>query len=322
MNIGILGTGNIARIMAETVNLAHGVKLYAIASRDLKKAESFKKEFNVSKAYGSYLNLLEDENVELVYIATPHSTHFNLIMLSIDHNKPVLCEKSFTTNSALATKALLYAKEKNVFVSEAIWTRYMPSRKKLDEILASKVIGEPYLVEANLGYPIKDVPRITDRNLAGGALLDVGVYPINFSDMVYKEKPIKIEASCTYTNTNVDKTDFITFTYENDKKAILHATIEGLTSRNAYIYGPLGYIKVININNPEQISVFISTLNKTKTYTITEEINGYEYELYEAVKMIKEGKIESESMPHSETIKIMEYMDLIRKQFKIKYPFE
>lgn len=322
MNIGILGCGGIALKMATTVNAAKNATLYAVASRKLSKAEDFKNKTNAVKAYGSYTELLNDKDIELVYIATPHNTHYDLIIDCVNHKKPVLCEKSFTTSAVLAKKALDYAEENGVFVTEAIWTRYMPSRLKIDEIIASGIIGEPYLVEANLGYPIYNVPRLTDPLLAGGALLDVGVYTINFADMIFKENPLEINATCTYTKTNVDKTDFINLIYKNDKRAILHATMEGLTSRVGYIYGPLGYIKVTNINNPEQIDVFVSGLSNDKHFEVEEEINGYEYELYESMQMIKEGKLEATSMLHKDTIKIMEFMDEIRTQFGVKYPFE
>lgn len=322
MNIGILGTGGIAKKMADTINQMEDAKLYAVASRKLEKANIFKEDFSVFVSYGSYDELLKDDNVDLVYIATPHNTHYDLMMACIENNKNVLCEKSFTTSAEQAKRVFSFAKEKNVFVTEAIWTRYMPSRRTIDFLIDSGIIGEPYLVEANLGYSIYNVPRLVDPKLAGGALLDVGVYPINFADMIFKEYPKKIEATCTYTDTGVDKTDIINFTYDNDKKAILHATMEGNTSRAGYIYGPLGYIKVTNINNPELIEVFVGGLDTDKRLEVTEGISGYEYQIYESMKMINQGKIECPSMSHKDSIKIMKIMDKIRAQLGVKYPFE
>ena len=159
-NIGILGLGNIARKMASTVNLMDGVNLYAVASRSLEKAQEFKEKYFAQKAYGSYLELVQDENIDLVYIATPHSHHADLIKLAINNNKPVLCEKSFTTNLKEAKEVIALAREKNVFLGEAIWTRYLPSRFMIDQILESGVLGNISLVESNLGYKVADKERI------------------------------------------------------------------------------------------------------------------------------------------------------------------
>ena len=184
MKVGILGAGRIAATMAKTLNGMKEAEAYAVASRSPEKAEEFARKNHVEKAYGSYEEMLADEEVELVYIATPHSHHLEHGKLCISYGKPVLCEKSFTANAAQARELLDYAAEKKVFITEAIWTRYMPSRKMIDDIIASGELGEIKMISANLGYELTDKERMLRPDLAGGALLDVGVYTLNFASMV------------------------------------------------------------------------------------------------------------------------------------------
>ncbi len=178
-NVGIMGAGNIAGVMADTLNKMKGVRLYAVASREKVKADVFAGKYGCKKAYGSYEELVTDKKADLIYIATPHSEHFANARLCIEHGKPVLCEKAFTANAAQAEELIKLSEEKGVFLAEAIWTRYMPMLSTIREVLGSGVIGEPKTLTANLGYVIDNVPRLLEPALAGGALLDVGVYTLN-----------------------------------------------------------------------------------------------------------------------------------------------
>lgn len=175
MNIGILGAGKIAGVMADTINRMTDVKLYAVGSRSWEKANAFANEFAIDKAYGSYEELVSDDAIDLVYIATPHSHHYEQMKLCIEHGRNVLCEKAFTYNAAQAEEIADLAAKKNVYVAEAIWTRYMPSRQMINEILEFGVIGDVRTMTCNLSYPISNIERLTNPELAGGALLDVGV---------------------------------------------------------------------------------------------------------------------------------------------------
>ena len=249
MNIGILGAGSIARQMAYTISKMDNAINYAIASRDYKKSQKFAKEFRVIKAYGSYEEMIKDPEVELVYIATPHSLHYEHAKLCLNNGKHVLCEKAFTINEKQAEELFEIAKEKNLFITEAIWTRYMPMRKTLDDILESDVIGELHSLTANLGYRINNVPRLVDPNLAGGSLLDVGVYTLNFASMVFGNNIKDISSTVIKTDTGVDAQNSITLYYENNRMAILHSTMMSRTDRRGIIYGSKGYIEVENINN-------------------------------------------------------------------------
>ena len=321
-NVGIMGTGNIAAVMAETLNRMKGVKLYAVASREKVKADVFAGKHGVKKAYGSYEELVKDNKVELIYIATPHSEHYENARLCLENNKPVLCEKSFTANAAQAEELFKLAREKHVFITEAIWTRYMPMLKTIREVIGSGVIGDPKTLTANLGYVINKVERILSPALAGGALLDVGVYPINFAMMIFGNNIEKVSSSCTYTDTGVDRQNTVTLQYGNGKYAVLNSSMESLSDRKGIIYGTKGFAIVENINNFESITVYDASYKKAAEYKRPKQISGYEYEVEASIRAIRAGKIQCEEMPHEEILRVMKLMDSLRKEWGIVYPFE
>lgn len=322
MKIGILGAGGIARVMAETVNGMEEAQCYAVAARDLGRAQKFAEEFGVEKAYGSYEEMLQDPQVELVYIATPHSHHYEHVKLCLEHGKHVLCEKAFTANAAQAEEILKMAEEKGILLTEAIWTRYMPMRKTIDEVVASGIIGKITSLSANLGYVIEQNERIHAPELAGGALLDLTVYPLNFASMVFGDDIVKVDASCVKIDTGVDGQDNVMLTYRDGKMATLYTTIHAQTDRRGMINGSLGYIEIENINNYESMKVYDLDRKVIASYEAPKQITGYEYEVRAAIRAIREGKTECEEMPHAETIKMMKLMDRIRADFGIVYPFE
>ncbi len=322
MKLAILGAGNIARKMAATVNEMDQVEAYAVASRDLAKAREFAQKWNVRKAYGSYEEMLSDPEIDLVYICTPHSLHYEHMMLSLKHGKPVLCEKSFTMNAEQARKVLAYGKEKNLLVAEAIWTRYLPMRLVLDQILERRVIGEPHSLTANLCYPVKGIKRLMDLDLAGGALLDIGVYPINFSMMVFGNEVENIESSCIKTDGGVDESNSITMTFKGGKMAVLHSSMTCTSDRRGAIFGSRGFIEFLNINNCEGINVYDRDYNLVETYKPFKFITGFEHQVEACRKALEEGQLELKQMPHSEIIKVMEIMDTLRSQWGITFPGE
>lgn len=322
MKVGILGAGAIAEIMANTINGMKEAECYAIASRTLSKAEDFKNKFGFKKAYGSYEELVADPEVELIYIATPHSRHYEDMKLCIKNHKPVLCEKAFTVNANQAKEIKRLAKENNIFVTEAIWTRYMPSRSLINETIKSGIIGDVKFITGDLSYPITFKPRLVDPNLAGGSLLDLGVYGINFASMIMGDDIEGYTTSMQLTDTGVDGNETITLMYPNKVMATVTHSMYVRGSRKGIVSGDKGYIVIENINNPFSIKVYDPDDNFIKEVEIPNQITGYEYEVLEAKKCIEEGRIESYSMPLDETIKIMELMDNIRKDWGLKYPFE
>ena len=322
MNVGILGAGGIARKMALTLNGMEGANAYAVASRDLQKAQKFAKDEYVEKAYGSYEEMLADEKVDLVYVATPHSHHLEHAKLCISYGKPVLCEKAFTANAKQARELLEYAKEKQVFVTEAIWTRYMPSRKIISEILESGELGELQMLSANLGYELYGVERLINPELAGGALLDLGVYPINFASMFFGNEIEKVTSTCVKLESGMDAEDAMIFTYKDGRLATLHAGMLAATEQCGMIYGAKGYLIAHNINNIDKIEVFTKDRELVRSIEVPKQITGYEYEVEACMRALEAGQLECEEMPHSETVKIMEQMDALREEWGVRYPFE
>lgn len=321
-NIGIMGTGNIAGVMAVTIKKMKNVRLYAAASRSKVKADIFAEKYGCKKAYGSYEELAADSKVDLIYVATPHSEHYENVKLCILNERPVLCEKAFTANAGQARELITLAREKNVFLAEAMWTRYMPMLATIREALGSGIIGEMKTLTANLGYLIGQVPRLREPSLAGGALLDVGVYTLNFAAMIFGDKVDRIESSCTYTDTGVDEQNSITLHYADNKMAVLNSSMISLSDRKGIIYGTKGFAIVENINNFESIAVFDSHYRQVAVYKRPKQISGYEYEVEACLKAIDAGELECPQMPHEETIRIMDWMDGLRKQWGIVYPFE
>ena len=320
--IGIIGTGNIASVMADTVNKMRNVKLYAVASREKVKADVFAGKHGCKKAYGSYEELVSDNKVDLIYIATPHSEHFANAKMCIEHGKPVLCEKAFTANADQAAELIRLSEEKGVFLAEAMWTRYMPMLTTIREVIGSGVIGEPKTLTANLGYVLNHVERLKNPSLAGGALLDLGIYPLNFALMLFGYNIAKINSSCTYTDTGVDEQDSITLEYMEGKVAHLNCSMVSLSDRKGIIYGTKGFIIVENINNFESIAVYDSLYKKVALYKCPKQISGYEYEVEASIKAIRSRQNECVEMPHAETLRVMKIMDSIRKEWGIVYPFE
>lgn len=322
MNVGILGAGRIAAKMARTLNGMKDACAYAVASRDIERAKDFAAQNHVKKAYGSYEEMLSDENVELVYIATPHSHHLEHGKLCISYGKPVLCEKSFTVNKDQAKELLDYAAEKKVFITEAIWTRYMPSRKIIDEVLKSGELGEVTSLSVNLGYKLTHKERMVRPELAGGALLDVGVYTLNFASMVFGDDIEKMTSVCVKGDTGVDAQDSIILTYKDGRLATLHTGMLAATEQYGIVYGTKGYLIAYNMNNIDKIAIYSPDRELIREITVPEQITGYEYEVQACIRALKEGKLECEEMPHSETIQMMEWMDSLRKDWGIRYPFE
>lgn len=322
INMAILGAGAIAGTMASTISKMDQVCSYAVASRSLEKANAFAQTWGFEKAYGSYEEMVADPDVDLVYIATPHSHHYEHIKLCLSHQKHVLCEKAFTVNADQAKEVLALAKEKGLLLTEAIWTRYMPSRQIIQDTIQSGIIGTVHQLTANLGYAIWQKERITEPALAGGALLDLGIYPLNFACMVFGTAIRSIEGTAVLTDKGVDSQNSMTIVFENGSLATLHSSTLVVSDRKGFIYGDRGYLEVENINNPQWIKVYDNHYQLQKTIPVPEQISGYEYEVEACIRAIEAGDTQCSQMPHEETIRMMQLMDELRKQWGIVYPME
>ena len=322
LKLGILGAGKISATVAATLVQMEELEVWAVASRSLEKAQTFAGQFDIPHAYGSYEEMLENPEIELVYIATPHSHHYEQMMLAMEHGKAVICEKAFTLNARQARAVKEYAETHGIYCAEAIWPRYMPSRKMIDDILASGIIGRPDVLTANLSYVIYDKERIIRPELAGGALLDIGVYGLNFALMHFGGDFDRMESAVRMTQTRVDGMETITLFYPDGRMAVLTHSIWSRSDRKGIVHGDKGYMVVENINNPQSISVYNTNDELLAHYAVPVQISGYEYEFREAVRCIREGKQQSDSMPLADSVFMMEKMDALRRQWGLVYPQE
>lgn len=321
MKFSILAPGGIAHKMAEAVSGLKEVERYAVASRDLDRARAFAHQWGFEKAYGSYEEMLLDPQVELVYVATPHSHHYKYAKMCLEHGKHVLVEKAFTVNAAQAKELIELSHEKGLLLAEAMWSRYMPSRKIIHDLLESGIIGTPTSLSANLGYVLSHVERLQNPEMAGGALLDLGVYPINFALMFFHGQISKVTSTAVMSPRGIDWMNSITLTFDDGKLAVLYSNMLAQMDCQGVINGDKGRIEVQGINNCEEIRVYDQNGKMTR-YPVPEQINGYEYEVLSCAKAMAEGKVECDEMPHSETLRIMELLDAIRSDWGLKFPCE
>lgn len=320
--VGIIGAGWIAEKMAEALATLEDYCVHAIASRSIEKATEFAVRWNIPKAYGSYEEMVADKDVDLVYIATPHSHHYPHAMLALNAGKPVLVEKAFTANAAEAEELIETARSKGLFITEAIWTRYMPLSHKVKEIMESGIIGKPRVITATLCYMMEFKERILRPDLCGGALLDLGVYALNFARMYFGTDIVRTVSNCHMGPTGIDLQECISLSYADGKMANLQAGALCLNDRQGIINGTEGYIRVDNINCPEVVEVYRNYELVARHVKPEDMVNGYEYQVIEARRCIEAGLPESPMMPHQETLDIMKQMDGLRKEWGVVYPMD
>ncbi|MFT8788704.1 MAG: Gfo/Idh/MocA family oxidoreductase [Bifidobacterium psychraerophilum] len=330
INVAILGAGGIAHTMARTLlamssdeRYSSLINPYAVAARDRDRAAAFAEQYGLPVSYGSYEDLVADPNVDLVYIATPHSLHAEQSLLCLEAGKNILVEKSFTANARQAQQVFDLSESKGLLCTEAIWTRYMPSRGIIDEVIASGEIGEVVSATANLGYPITAHARLVDPALAGGALLDVGVYPLNFLDMALQGRdPSRIASAYQPYSTGVDAQSSTTLFYDDGIMAVASSSMLGQSDRKGCVWGTSGVMVCENINDVSSITVYGPGYEVIKEHPIPDQLTGYEYEVASAAHAVLEGRQECPEMPHSDTLRIMRMMDEIRGIWGVRYPFE
>ncbi len=321
---GYMGAGRIASWFAEGMAAAKEAVLYAIGSRTLEKAKGFAEAYNVEKAYGSYEELVADPEVDIIYIAVPVRYHYECIKLAFDAGKNVLAEKSITVNASQARELMGLAKEKNLFFMEAMWTKCQPVYLKIQEWIQTGLLGEIRAVDARFYTKAGTGHRLFQHDLAGGALLDLGIYPITYACAVLGYAPKSIRCNGMVGSENVDYLDSIVLEYENGAFANLTCGLGNEKMTGLYIQGTKGRIRLeeetffqaakaeaYDMDN-QAIAVFESPFLK----------NGYEYEAMEVMECLRQGKKESEKVPMTETLAVMEIMDECRRQIGLKFDFE
>ena len=322
LRVGIIGTGWIAEKAAITLNGLTVCEAYAVGSRSQEKAEAFAQKWNIGKAYGSYSELIADPDVDLVYVGTPHSHHYDVTREALLAGKPCLVEKAFMANRREAQEIIDLAHERKVFLAEAIWTRYQPVVGMVRELIANGRIGTPRLLTATLGYSMGDKPRIMRADLCGGALLDLGVYALNFVRMFFPADIVSIDSQCVKSATGMDLTNAITLVLADGMLCNLQSSAACVGDNIGVIAGTDGNLIIDNINNPQTVTVNGPDRTYVETIRVPEQITGYEYQFSACRQALIDGLLEPLEMPHKETLYIMELMDGLRQKWGVRYPMD
>lgn len=320
---GILGTGKIARQFAAALQRLPDAELLAIGSRSAASADRFADEFKLPRRYSSYAALVEDPEVNVIYVATPHSCHADNTALALTAGKAVLCEKPFTINAMEAGGIIRLARERKLFLMEAMWTRFFPLMAKLRELLSEGVIGELRLLTADFGFRAgqAEEPRLFGLEYGGGALLDVGVYPVSFASMLLGP-PTRILGTANIGPTGVDEEAAILLGHGGGQSAVLHTAVRLDTAQEAILTGTTGRIR---IHCPWWRPTLMTLSREGKPDERLEfplPGNGYEYEAAEVMDCLRAGTLESPLMPLDESLSIMRTLDALRAQWGLKYPME
>lgn len=315
----ILGPGKIAHKFAKGLAEVPGSELYAVASRSLDKAEEFAKEFNVPKFYGSYEDLVNDTEVDIVYIATPHVFHHEHTLLCLKHKKAVLCEKPFAMNKEQVNEMIQTAKKENIFLMEALWTYFLPHYQYVLELVKSEKFGKITSLEADFGFEAPFLPekRLFNKELGGGSLLDIGIYPV-FAALTLLGKPDTISAKAEFGKTGVDESCRIEFIYPNGVSARLFSTIKKTTPSIATITFEDATL-TINRRFHEPTSVTILHKNQEDTISFDVNTNGYNFEAEHVQQMLAQGKTESTVMSFEKSLELIELLDNIREEIGLIY---
>ncbi|AIF52270.1 Gfo/Idh/MocA family protein [Pelosinus sp. UFO1] len=323
-NWGILSTGTIAKKFATTISqLSECGNIIAVASRKEETAKQFAIEYQIPKAYTNYRELAEDPEIDVIYIATPHSFHYENAKLCLENGKNVLCEKSFTTNATQARELIALAREKNLFIMEAFWTKFLPAYQELHRIIKDGVIGEITHFRAQYGFAPTGARYIRkfDPQLAGGALLDIGVYAIGVAAMVLGYNPKEVHSKGIIGEYGTDTFNSIMLDYENGVTAHLITTIGSIIDPQAVVFGTKGHILLREFSALQSFQVVLDNGTQyIKDFPFV--INGFEYQINEVERCLRNHAVESSVMTHKNTIDVMSLMDKIRSDWGLRFPCE
>ncbi len=319
---GIIGTGFMATMFAEDFNYVKEGKLYAVASRSQEKATNFSNKFGIEKAYEGYENLLKDKNVDVVYIATPHSYHYENILLSFEHSKPVVCEKPITVNTEQLDEIIHIAKEKDLFLMEAMWMYFLPPIIMAKKWCDDGKIGKIQMIKAFFGNNAEagQNNRLFNPELAGGALLDLGVYPVALSQMIMDCSLVNVHADGFLGETGVDDFNAAILKYKKGAVSVIGSSLTSSLKNDAYIYGTEGYIYIPDFYKARMAYLFCS--DGDDVFEDERSSRGFHYEAEEVNQLIKAGEKESPRISHKKSLCIMCTLDTIRRRLKVHYPFE
>lgn len=320
---GILGTGWIAGEQVTDL-LANGFAVTAVGSRTLESAQAFAAEHGIPNVHGSYEELVADAGVDVIYVATPHPMHVANTILALEAGKHALVEKAFTINAAEARRIVEFAESKGLVVLEAMWTRFLPHMARIREIIAAGTLGEvrTLIADHNQDLPKDPSHRLNDPALGGGALLDLGIYPISFSFDLFGA-PATIQANASKTATGVDRQTAMIFSYADGQQAVLHTALDTLGPNTAAIIGTLGRIQIESVwYTPTSFTVYDSQDSVIERYESSVTQRGMQYQAWELERVVASGRLAGELLPPAQSVQVMETMDEIRRQIGLRYPSE
>lgn len=319
---GILGPGGIAQAFAKDLTFIEGHTIGAVGSRSLANAQHFANTFG-GTAYGSYEELVADSSIDAIYVATPHPAHHDNVILALNAGKPVLCEKPFAVNAQQAQAMVDAAAKNKVALMEAMWARFLPHYAKVREIIASGVLGPILSIHADHGQRLADqgIARLVDPQLAGGALLDLGIYPISFAHMILGN-PTSITSKAVMTDRGVDAQTSMIFSYDNGAQAVLTTTMIEQTPCRAVVAGLHGWLEIDRtFYNPASMRVILNDGSVTE-YPSAYVGHGLREQAESFKQIVQSGAVESKVLTWKDTVDIMKSMDTVRSQIGLKYPFE
>jgi predicted dehydrogenase len=315
---GIVGTGGIAKLFANDIKQIENCKVIAVCSRKQESGDKFANKYKIENVYTDYTAMLANRDIDCIYVATPHSMHRDNSIQAMKAGKAVLCEKPISLSLKDTKEIIEYSKTHNILFMEALWSKFLPAVSKLLELLDEKVIGDIKFVKADFGIDVgDDYPedaRLLNPELGGGALYDVGIYPISFASFIFKETPIAIQTTKIAASTGVDALSSYTFQYKNGSCATLFGTITAVPENNLFIRGTEGCINMPKFWQGDQFSIEFNNGRK-ESHKFPKSGHGYTHEIKEFVKSYEKGSYQNEIMPHKESVNISKVMEEIYKQF-------
>ncbi len=320
-NWGIIGPGKIAHKFAQDISRIKYARVHAVASRSVDRARQFAEAYGAAHYFGSNEALLECPDLDIVYVASPHTSHHEHTLQCLRAGIPVLCEKPFALNARQVREMIAAAREHNAFLMEALWTRFLPTTIKALNLIKDGAIGRPLSVKADFGFkaPFEPEGRLYNPALGGGSLLDIGIYPV-FLALLILGKPSKIKALAHLGQTGVDEECGITFQYEDGRMAHLHSTLRAGTKTEAFIYGEQGTIHLHTRWHEPTSMTLISSEGRPQDFRFDWHSNGYNYEAEEAMRCLAQGLTESPLMPLSFSLELIELLDAVRREIGLVYP--
>jgi predicted dehydrogenase len=322
---GILGCGKIANKFASDLQMVEDAELVAVASRDMEKGKAFASLFNARLNFNTYEALATCNEVDVIYIATPHGFHLEHTSLCLQHFKAVLCEKPMAINSKQVKEMIDLARKQKVFLMEAFWTKFLPQYQKVVELVQAGEIGTIKMIEADFGFKAASPTpqRLYDVALGGGALLDVGIYPV-FLALSLLGRPNELHASMSPYNSGVDEQIAMTLKFKNGALAVLNATFAADTPVEATIVGTEGYIRMTNRfhNATSKIELIKGRQSPVKIKVHREDGYGYQFEAQHVGECLRAGQTESPIMSHADSLLLIETLDRLRASCRITYPVD